>query len=52
MIGGIAATMAFNVVDTYFIGQLGAAELAAIAISNFLGAAVAYIWNKRIFTQL
>lgn len=25
---------------------------AAIAVSNFLGAAVAYIWNRRIFTRL
>ena len=34
MVGGIAATMAFNIVDTYFIGQLGAKELAAMGFIN------------------
>ena len=34
MVGGIAATMAFNIVDTYFIGQLGAPELAAMGFVN------------------
>ena len=34
MVGGIAATMAFNIVDTYFIGQLGVPELAAMGFVN------------------
>ena len=34
MVGGIAATMAFNIVDTYFIGQLGVRELAAMGFIN------------------
>ncbi|HVS12432.1 MAG TPA: MATE family efflux transporter [Thermoanaerobaculia bacterium] len=33
MLGGIAATMAFNLVDTYFVGRLGAVPLAAIGFS-------------------
>lgn len=33
MIGGIFATMAFHLVDTWFVGQLGARELAAMSFT-------------------
>ena len=33
MLVGILAMVAFNLVDTYFIGQLGTAELAAISFT-------------------
>ena len=33
MIWGIFALMAFNVADTYFVGQLGARELAAMSFT-------------------
>ena len=33
MLGGIVATMAFNAVDTYFVGRLGVAELAAMSFT-------------------
>lgn len=34
MAWGIAAIISFSIVDTYFIGQLGAVELAAIGYTN------------------
>ena len=33
MIIGIVAMMAFNLVDTYFVGQLGTKELAAMSFT-------------------
>ncbi|MEO0575877.1 MAG: MATE family efflux transporter [Pseudomonadota bacterium] len=33
MLGGIIATMAFNAVDTFFVGRLGATELAAMSFT-------------------
>lgn len=33
MLGGIFATMAFNAVDTFFVGQIGARELAAMSFT-------------------
>jgi putative MATE family efflux protein len=33
MIGGIFASMAFNLADTYYVGQLGTAELAAMSFT-------------------
>lgn len=33
MLGGIIATMAFNAVDTFFVGRLGAQELAAMSFT-------------------
>lgn len=33
MLGGIIATMAFNAVDTFFVGRLGADELAAMSFT-------------------
>ena len=33
MIWGLLAIMTFNVADTYFVGQLGAAELAAMSFT-------------------
>ena len=33
MVGGIAALVAFNVADTYFVGQLGTVQLAAMSFT-------------------
>ena len=55
MIWGILAMMAFNLIDTWFVAQLGPAELAAMSFSVpvvmvliSLGIGLmAYIWFRR-----